>query len=86
MNESEPMSVRITRATRLLWEGKASAVSSKNVDGPFDILPLHANFVTLIRGEPISITLVSGEKKEYNFKYAVIHVQGNTVKIYADFL
>lgn len=86
MNETETMTVRITRATELLWEGKALSVTSKNVDGPFDVLPMHANFVTLIRGEPITIKLQDGTENKHSFKYAVMYVQDNIVKIYADFL
>ena len=48
--------VRITQATDVLWEGEALSVSSENVDGPFDVLPLHANFVTLLKDVPIYST------------------------------
>lgn len=82
----DTLKIRITRATELLWEGEAKSVTSKNVDGPFDVLPMHANFVTLIRGEPIQIQQTDGKEITYSFKYSVMYVQGNIVKIYADFL
>jgi F0F1-type ATP synthase epsilon subunit len=82
----QTLKVRITRATQLLWEGQAVSVTSKNVDGPFDVLPMHANFVTLIRGEPVKIKLSDGTEKVHSFKYAVMYVQENSVKVYADFL
>jgi len=78
--------VRITQATDLLWEGDAFSVSSKNVDGPFDVLPLHANFVTLLTDVPITVHQFDGTKKTYTFKQSVMHVEDNVVKIYADFL
>jgi len=86
MSTNETLNVRITRATELLWEGEALSVTSKNVDGPFDVLPYHANFVTLIRGEAITIKLPNNEDKRYEFKYAVLYTQNNEVKIYADFM
>ena len=86
MSAKETIHVRITKATALVWEGDAQAVSSQNVDGPFDILPYHANFVTLIRGVPITIKLADGSVATHNFKYAVIHTIDNVVKIYADFM
>ena len=86
MAVQETLNVRITRATQLLWEGNAASVTSKNVDGPFDVLPMHANFVTLIRGEPITIKFPDGSAQTHYFKYAVMYVQENSVKIYADFL
>ena len=78
--------VRITQATDLLWEGEATSVTSTNLDGPFDVLPLHANFVTLIKDQPILVHEEGGKESTYNFKQSVMYVQDNVVKIYADFL
>lgn len=86
MEEHQTLQVRISKATDTLWEGKAQSVSSTNVDGPFDVLPLHANFVTLIKGIPITVVDSEGRKTIYSFKQAVMHVQDNEVKIYADFV
>ena len=78
------LEVRISEATRVLWEGKAKSVSSKNSDGVFDILPMHSNFITLIRGEPINVVNNEGEKKEFTFKQAVIFVTDDVVRVFAD--
>lgn len=78
--------VRITQATDLVWEGEAVSVTSTNLDGPFDILPLHANFVTLIKDQPILVQEEGGKQSTYNFKQSVMYVQDNVIKIYADFL
>lgn len=82
--KEEILHVRITNATKVLWEGEARAVSSQNSDGPFDILSYHANFITLIRGVPITVTVSTGEKQTYDFKEAVLYVKENEVKIYGD--
>jgi len=47
---------------------------------------MHANFVTLLRNEPIKVTFPDGSEKTHSFKYAVMYVHENNVKIYADFL
>jgi F0F1-type ATP synthase epsilon subunit len=77
------LDVRISKATNVVWEGKAQSVSSKNAQGAFDILPMHANFVTLIRNEPIVVHHDDVEDT-YTFKESVIYVQNNSVKVYAD--
>ena len=86
MSTPETLHVRITQATDVVWEGDAHAVSSVNSDGPFDVLPLHANFVTLLKDVPITVQPVKGENVTYTFKQSVMHVQDNEVKVYADFL
>lgn len=76
--------VRISEATKIVWEGDASSVSSENSDGKFDILGMHSNFITLIKEVPITVVRVDGSKKEYKFKQSVIFVSDNKVKIFAD--
>jgi F0F1-type ATP synthase epsilon subunit len=77
------LTVRINSPERLLWEGKAVSVSSKNTQGPFDILPLHTNFVTILENEKIRINTGS-EIKEYSFPRSVMYVHSNSVFIYTN--
>ena len=78
--------VRISAATKVVWEGEAYSVTSENSDGRFDILGMHSNFITLIRDVPIKVVQVDGEEKEYIFKQSVILVTDNNIKIFADIL
>jgi F0F1-type ATP synthase epsilon subunit len=80
---AEMLTVRINSPDRLLWEGKAVSVSSKNSQGPFDILALHTNFVTILENEKIRINTGS-EIKEYTFPRSVIYVHSNSVYIYTN--
>ena len=84
MAEQATLNVRISKATKVVWEGDATAVSSKNADGPFDVLPMHANFLTLIREVPIVVHLKDGTKETYQFKQAVMYVTDDKVKIYTE--
>ena len=83
MNTDYQLQVKISTPTEILFEGEADSVSSKNSQGSFDILPLHANFVTLVQGEAIKVKMKSREK-QFAFKNAVIHTNRNSVRIYAD--
>ena len=75
--------VKISTPTDVLFEGEAESVSSVNSQGPFDILAKHANFVTLVQGEPITVRSEQRER-QYSFKNAVIHTERNIVRIYGD--
>jgi F0F1-type ATP synthase epsilon subunit len=81
-HDVEKLTVRVGTADSALWEGKADAVSSINSQGPFDILPEHAQMVTLVENHPIVIHN-NTKTKEISFKQAVVHVHENTVSIYA---
>ena len=75
--------VQILSAKGVLWEGEAQAVSSINSQGPFDLLPDHAHFISLVRKKPVVILMKDGEKS-LKFDTAVIRLFDNTVTIYVD--
>ncbi len=77
------LQVRINSPEEVIWEGTAEAVSSTNSQGIFDILPEHANFVTLINNQPILIKKYGSENLVFHFYYAVIHNENNTINIFA---
>jgi len=62
-------------------ESKATAVSSQNGIGKFDILPDHINFVTLIFDD-ITIYNKNKEDLSYKFKRGVLEVRKNKVDIF----
>lgn len=78
------LQVTITSPKKDLFTGEASSVSSTNSLGKFDILPEHANFVTLIEKQPIIIRSPKGKPIVFNFSLAVIAVNKNKVSIYTD--
>lgn len=65
------------------FEGEAKSVSSRNKVGEFDILPQHANFITLIFNSLI-INTVEGEEKIYEFSRGVLEVAEGKVKIFLE--
>lgn len=68
----------------VFFEGRAKSISSENPLGKFDVLPKHANFVTLIFNELIIIT-EKDEKISYQFKRGVLEVTENKVNIFLGF-
>ena len=63
------------------WEGEAAAVSGFNEAGPFDVLPSHANFISIIKKKLVT-TKPDGAKQEINVESGVMHVQENKVMVY----
>ena len=83
-NKIDYLSVQISSPEKVIWIGKAVSVSSKNSQGKFDILPRHANFMSIIKNEPIIIEAKGGTKKEYKFNRAIIYNYSNKTSIYAE--
>jgi len=79
---NEQLNVRVISPEKVIWEGMAHSVSSKNVDGPFDVLPEHANFITIIYKEPIVIRSIDKKLITYTFDQSVLYTHNSDVRIY----
>lgn len=78
----QTLHVRILSPQQLILDTRAESVSSKNSQGPFDILPQHANFITLIENSPIVIRVKDQQPLIFKFPIAIMHIQENKVAIY----
>ena len=65
----------------LMYSNDVRAVSSKNENGVFDILPYHINFISIVR-ERIVIVELSGEKKEFPIERGLMSVYKNKVEVF----
>ncbi len=79
---SPTLRVRIISPQQLLLDTEAISVSSKNIQGPFDILPQHANFITLIEESPIVVRITGKKPVAFKFPLSILLVRENQVDIY----
>ena len=80
------LDVEIRSKRGLLFSGKASAISSSNETGRFDVLPMHANFITLVNETIVIYKKAFGGtamiRDEFPVKRGVIKVAKNKVEIF----
>ena len=55
------LKVKILSPTQTIYDGEALSVSSTNSTGKFDILPYHANFITLVQKSPVILRVKKPE-------------------------
>jgi F-type H+-transporting ATPase subunit epsilon len=81
MQDPYTLSVKVLSPTQTLYDGPANSVSAKNRLGPFDILPEHANFFSLLTQGNISINT---GVKIFSFKalHGIIKVSNNKVTLF----
>lgn len=58
--EQAELHVIVQNPETILFQGNALAISSVNDKGTFDILPLHSNFICMIKD---SLTIYESQKK-----------------------
>ena len=73
--------VKVRDTENLIFEGDIERISSYNEVGPFDIYPMHANFISILRQE---VSLYNGGQKvkELKFEQAVMKVKSDAVGIF----
>lgn len=82
--KKQTLHLRIVSPRGVIFEGEAGSVSSKNSVGDFDILPQHANFITIVENQPISVKKTDDTQEDFHFDLAIIYTRNNQVNVYTD--
>ena len=80
-SESESLYVVVKNPEGTLFEGKALTVSSLNDKGKFDILPNHANFISIIKQKAI-VYIDKNKKREFDIDHGIVRLYKNNVFIF----
>lgn len=80
-------SIRVVIRNRenVLFDEEITAISSYNEKGLFDVLPLHANFISIIK-EALILHKGGKDKQEMKIDGGVLRVHENQVQIYLGLL
>ena len=78
-------SIVVRNRAGVVYEGEAYALSSYNAKGAFDVLPLHTNFISLIKTS-IHIYKKDGVEEELPIDTGVLYVKKNKVEVYLGIL
>ncbi len=82
---AEKIHLRVRNRTQLLFNDEVKSVTSRNDTGVFDVLPEHANFISLITS-PLILRKLDGQKQEIPFSNGIIKVKDNAVYCYIDLI
>lgn len=77
---STTLHITVINKDGIVTDEDASAVTSYNKIGVFDVLPMHENFISLIKDE--LIIHKGNESKKINIKDGIMKVTDNQVKVY----
>lgn len=75
------LDVEIKNRDKVFYDGQAVSVSSINAKGVFDILPQHANFISLVR-DFIEVRMADGKSERFRIDKGVLKVEKNLVEFY----
>src|SRR6266566_3748767 len=81
MSNSKILKVKVRDTENILFEGEVDRISSFNEVGPFDIYPMHANFISLIQ-KNLALYHKHEKVKELKLEQAVMKVKQDVVEIF----
>lgn len=79
------MHVKIHSPFRNYYDGRALSLSAENATGPFDILPRHHNFISLLTPcELVVRTATPGDERKIRISGGMMHVKADQVIVFLD--
>lgn len=81
IKDSDAMEVTIVTPEQIVFHGKVKVLSLSNKLGPFDVMPYHETFISLI-DEKLTIYPLDGAKQELEVDKGVLRVHKNMVDIF----
>jgi len=78
------MHIKVYSPFHVYFDEKAKSISAVNDTGPFDILPGHRNFMTLVSACELVIRTPAGQEERIKISRAVMHVKADEVRVFLD--
>jgi F0F1-type ATP synthase epsilon subunit len=75
--------IKIFSPYQTYYQGEAASLSAQNRTGPFDILPGHINFFSLLTGGTVTIN-TGFQRLEFEIARGIIRVNHDNVTLFAD--
>ncbi len=78
---SDQFHLKVQERAGIVYEGDVASITSYSEVGEFDVLPYHANFISLIKNKLV-IRETRGDPREIAFNNALLRVSENKAEVY----
>ena len=79
--QNKSLNISIKDRKKIYFEGNALSITSSNIKGEFDVLPMHADFITLIK-KYVIIDRGLTTQQQFDIDNGVMAVLANKVYVY----
>ena len=83
-NARPSMHIKVYSPFKTYFDEDGYSISAINATGPFDILPHHHNFLTLLDAGEMSIDPVRGGEQKIRISGGLMHVKADKVTVFLD--
>lgn len=78
------MRIKVAAPFKIYFDEEGHSISGANETGPFDILPRHHNFITLLTPGELVIRPLRGPEKRIRISGGLMHVKADKVTVFLD--
>lgn len=78
------MRIKVAAPFKTYFDEAGFSISGVNETGPFDILPRHHNFMTLLTPSELVIRPLRGQEKRIRISGGLMHVKADKVIVFLD--
>lgn len=78
------MHVKVYSPFRVYYDQDSYSISGENRTGPFDILPHHHNFMTLLDACELVVRPVTGQEQRIRISGGLMNVKADKVTVFLD--
>ncbi|HEX5395312.1 MAG TPA: F0F1 ATP synthase subunit epsilon [Candidatus Saccharimonadales bacterium] len=82
--KADAMDIKIYAPFQVYFNGTADSLSANNDTGPFDVLPHHKNFMSLLKPGPITVRQKGKPDFSMKIDRGIVHVRNNKVSVFLD--
>ena len=79
---NQTMHIKVYSPFKVYFDEQAESISAVNTAGPFDILPKHHNFMTLLSPCELIIRMTDDTEKRIAISRGVMHVKADKAIVY----
>jgi len=84
-HDDASMRVKVYSPFRDYYDGRAFSITAENATGPFDILPRHHNFISLLAPCDLMVrTVKAGDDRTIRISGGIMHVKADQVVVFLD--
>ena len=78
------MRVKIYAPFKVYFDGMAKSITASNRVGPFDVLPQHHNFISLLEQGNVLVRAEGKEDFTMSISRGIMHVKADFVRVFLD--
>lgn len=78
------MRIKVYSPFKTYFDAEGYSISAVNATGPFDILPRHHNFLTLLSPGEMLVRAVRGGDQRIRISGGLMHVKADRVTVFLD--